>query len=203
MGEMDNVIKEFLIESYENLDQLDRDLVTLEQEPDNTNTLASIFRTIHTIKGTCGFFGFSRLEKVTHVGESLLSLLRDQELKLSAERTSGLLAMVDAVRAMLSRIEETGEEGDGDYSALIARLSRLQEEGAEGSARTSEATFLCDEPSQPQLADEAPRDERPRRLGEMFVEAGRLTPTEVEQALQWQAVAIPDTSAKFSSSKDP
>jgi two-component system chemotaxis sensor kinase CheA len=129
MTESENMVKEFLVESYENLDQLDRDLVALEKDPRNRACLASIFRTIHTIKGTCGFFGFGRLESVTHVGENLLSLLRDGQLVLDPERASALLALVDAVRGMLSCIEATGSDGDGDYAGLVERLTRLQEQG--------------------------------------------------------------------------
>ncbi len=98
---MDEIVKDFLIESNENLDRLDQELVKLESEPSSKELLASIFRTIHTIKGSCGFLGFARLEKVAHAGESLLSLLRDGKLALSEQVTSGLLAMVDAVRCML------------------------------------------------------------------------------------------------------
>ncbi len=127
MSELDGIISEFLVESYENLDQLDRDLVTLEKDPRNPQRLASIFRTIHTIKGTCGFLGFSKLESVTHVGENLLSRLRDGLLFLNPEITSALLALMDAVREMLTRIESTGQEGDGNYAQLIATLTRLQE----------------------------------------------------------------------------
>src|SRR5262245_45018652 len=64
MSDLDSIIKEFLVESSENLDQLDRDLVALEKEPGDQEKLASIFRTIHTIKGTCGFLGFVKLEAV-------------------------------------------------------------------------------------------------------------------------------------------
>ena len=127
MGDMDDIVKEFLVESYENLDQLDRNLVALEQAPTDLEILSSVFRTIHTIKGTCGFLGFGKLEKVAHVGESLLSLLRDGELRLSPEITSGLLAMVDAVRQMLASIEAMGQDGEDEYPALIATLTRLQE----------------------------------------------------------------------------
>jgi two-component system chemotaxis sensor kinase CheA len=127
MSEVDDVVEEFLVESYENLDQLDRNLVALEQRPANREILSSIFRTIHTIKGTCGFLGFGKLEKVAHVGESLLSRLRDGELRLSVDITSGLLAMVDAVRQMLSSIEATGQDGDDEYPALIETLIRLQD----------------------------------------------------------------------------
>ena len=71
MNDLQDVVNEFLVESYENLDQLDRDLVTLEQDPKSEPTLSSIFRTIHTIKGTCGFLGFGKLEGVAHVGRTV------------------------------------------------------------------------------------------------------------------------------------
>ena len=58
MDDQDDIVREFLVESYENLDQLDRDLVALEKEPHDRNRLASVFRTIHTIKGTCSFLSF-------------------------------------------------------------------------------------------------------------------------------------------------
>ena len=121
------IIQEFLVESYENLDRLDRELVSLEKKPDDTETLASIFRTIHTIKGTCGFLGFSKLEAVAHVGENLLSKLRDGLVQLTPETTTALLAMVDAVRQMLTTIESSGQEGERNDAELIATLTRLQE----------------------------------------------------------------------------
>jgi two-component system chemotaxis sensor kinase CheA len=72
MSEQDELLNEFLIESNENLDRLDEELVTLETEPTNKELLNSIFRRIHTIKGVCGFLDFSILESVTHAGENLL-----------------------------------------------------------------------------------------------------------------------------------
>src|SRR3954451_8472764 len=110
MGEMDEVVAEFLAESREGLDSLDRDFVTLEANPNDAQTLARIFRAAHTIKGTAGFLGFTRLESVTHAGESLLSRLRDGELKLSPDMTNSLLSMVDAVRSMLAAVETTGAD---------------------------------------------------------------------------------------------
>jgi two-component system chemotaxis sensor kinase CheA len=125
MTEPDPIVKEFLVESYENLDQLDRDFVALEQNPQDPARLGSVFRTIHTVKGTCGFFGFGKLEAVAHVGENLLCRVRDGEIVLNPEITTALLALVDVIRGILARIESTGEEGDGDYSDLIATLTRL------------------------------------------------------------------------------
>src|SRR5215471_7717616 len=121
----DALVREFLVESYENLDRLDRALVDLEKDPRDADNLASIFRTIHTIKGTCGFLGFTKLESVSHIGENLLSRLRDAELVLDGEITTALLAMVDAIRHILASIEEHEVEDDVDYTPLIEELTRL------------------------------------------------------------------------------
>jgi len=126
MGEMDDIIKEFLVESLENLDQMDRDLVALEEKPDSLELLANIFRTIHTIKGSCGFFAFEKLEAITHQGEDLLHMMREGKLRLNSEITSGLLALVDAVRKILAEIEKSGGEGDGDYTKVAENLKSLK-----------------------------------------------------------------------------
>jgi two-component system chemotaxis sensor kinase CheA len=125
--ESDDLIREFLIESHEGLDRLDQDLVDLEKDPRNRDTLGSVFRAIHTIKGTCGFLGFTKLEGVSHVGESLLSRLRDGEMVLDAQITTALLGMVDAIREILSFIEADGGEGDADYTAVIQRIQALND----------------------------------------------------------------------------
>ncbi|HET9140531.1 chemotaxis protein CheW [Actinophytocola sp.] len=119
MDEIDDVVQEFLVESYENLDQLDRDLVALEKNPTARDKLASIFRTIHTIKGTSGFLAFNRLEHLTHAGESLLARLRDGTQTLDRHSTDVLLQMIDKVRALLSHIEQDGTEGDLETQTVI------------------------------------------------------------------------------------
>jgi two-component system chemotaxis sensor kinase CheA len=116
------VINEFLIESNENLARLDQEMVELEQRPQDTQLLASVFRTIHTIKGTCGFLGFNKLEAIAHLGESLLSRLRDGEMKLTPDLVTLILQVVDATKRMLVSIEATGTEGDENHDALVQRL---------------------------------------------------------------------------------
>lgn len=112
MTEDEEIIQEFLVESRENLDQLDQDLISMEQNLGSRELLSSIFRTIHTIKGTSGFLALSRLESLTHVGENLLSRLRDGELQLTPVRIEALLHMVDAVRALLDVLQRTGADLD-------------------------------------------------------------------------------------------
>ncbi len=122
---MEEIIKEFLVESSEGLDLLDRDLVALERDPSCSNLLAEIFRAVHTIKGTSGVLGFPKLEAVAHVGENLLSRMRDGKLLLNPAITSGLLAMVDALRRLLAEIEQHGTEGNNDYADVVRQLEAL------------------------------------------------------------------------------
>jgi two-component system, chemotaxis family, sensor kinase CheA len=209
MDDADDIVKEFLVESYENLDRLDRELITLEKNPNDCEILASIFRTIHTIKGTSGFLAFDKLGAVAHVGESLLGRLREGQLTLDGEITTGLLAMVDAVRQMLASIEAGGVEGERDDSALISRLTRLQQvpEAAGKSAvapvpeSASEAAVLPANigdvlmqragvvPAEILRAAERQIEGDPRHLGEILVEQGAARPADVVDALQVQQAA--------------
>ncbi len=190
MSDMDDIIQEFLVESTENLDKLDRELVALEKDPTSKNILAGIFRTIHTIKGTSGFLGFGKLEAVTHVGESLLSKMRDGELVLIAEITSGLLLMVDAVREMLASIEATGKDGDRDYQSVIESLTRLQSSKPASAPPETESPTLVTPPP----AQEVPQDKTAtpaKRLGELLVENGKASPEQVAAALVKQIQGDP------------
>ncbi|HEY6925789.1 MAG TPA: chemotaxis protein CheA, partial [Steroidobacteraceae bacterium] len=131
----DEATREFLVESHEGLDQLDREFVALETDPAQQQRVATIFRIVHTIKGTAGFLGFTRLEAVTHAGESLLVRLRDGSLTLTSQITSALLALVDAVRGSLRAIESDGREPQDTHAELIARFELLREGGiVSGSA---------------------------------------------------------------------
>jgi two-component system, chemotaxis family, sensor kinase CheA len=132
--DMREVINEFLVESNEGLDRLDRDLVELEVDPTSRDALGSIFRTMHTIKGTCGFLGFGRLETLAHAAENLLALLRDGKLTINRPIIDALLASVDAVRIILAGVETTGEEPAEDYAELCHLLHELQTPGAVSEA---------------------------------------------------------------------
>lgn len=126
MSELDDkIVDEFLVDSYEGLDRLDRDLVEIETAEDPSAAVARAFRTLHTIKGTCSFFGFARLERVAHAGEHLLSKLRAGEIAPSAAVTRVLLAVVDVVRRILAGIEASRTEPAGDDGELLAQISAL------------------------------------------------------------------------------
>lgn len=131
---MDDIVQDFIIESYENLNQLDHDLIALEKQSHTRETLDRIFRNFHTIKGTCGFFGFSKLQAITHAGENILSLLREGIIKLESDLITALLLVVDSIRNILASVEKFGHEGEQEYHDLLQLLQELQSEKSESSA---------------------------------------------------------------------
>jgi two-component system chemotaxis sensor kinase CheA len=120
------LIKDLLVESFDALDQFDREMLLLEKGEGNAETLNIVFRIIHTIKGSSGCIGLGKIESVAHVGESLLSLLRDGKLAVSPALIGALLEYSDALKAMLRCLKETGEQGGVDYSILLEKLQALQ-----------------------------------------------------------------------------
>jgi two-component system chemotaxis sensor kinase CheA len=123
---MDELTREFLIESQEGLDRMERCMTDLETRPQDAGLLAEIFRAVHTIKGTTGFLGFKRLEKLAHAGENLLGLLRDGKLTADSPMITGLLHLLDGLRSILKTIETEGSEGTDEDAALIAQIEALQ-----------------------------------------------------------------------------
>ncbi|MBW4509223.1 MAG: chemotaxis protein CheW [Scytonematopsis contorta HA4267-MV1] len=118
-------IKAFLAESYENINQIETDIVDLEKTSTVSDKLVNIYRYLHTIKGNCGFLAFSKLEAVAHAGESLLGKLREGRLKINAEIITILLQTIDNIRNILSNIEASNSEGEEDYSYLIQTINNL------------------------------------------------------------------------------
>lgn len=135
MTEDEEILLAFLEESRENLDQLDRDLVDLEIRAGDPALLGRVFRVVHTLKGTCGFLGFPRLERLAHAGEDLLGALRSGDLILDKQMTSSLLRLVDATRAVLASIEATsGEPPEGHQELVLELRGHLPAEGGSSQA---------------------------------------------------------------------
>jgi len=121
---MDDLLREFLAESAENVLRIEQDIVELEQRPEDGELLGGIFRAMHTIKGTCGFLGLCRLEQVAHAAENVLGGLREGALRPSQGVVSDVLAAVDAIKGILDGLERTQKEPAGDDAPLIERLDR-------------------------------------------------------------------------------
>ena len=100
---MDELLSEFLTECCEGMATLDAELVSLERDPEDRDRIASIFRIVHTIKGTCGFLALTRLERVAHAAENVLGRLREGTLDPTPEALGAIFAAVDRVRSILDQ----------------------------------------------------------------------------------------------------
>jgi two-component system, chemotaxis family, sensor kinase CheA len=165
---VDDLTKEFIAESQEGLDRMERCLTELETRPgDSAQLVGEIFRSVHTIKGTTGFLGFERLEKLAHAGEHLLGSLREGKLAVTSELISGLLRLMDGLRAILTLIEATGSEGTragDDDSALIAELAALNVEGPVVAAAGLAAVAVGPQPAAAPAASVAALSDKTLRI---------------------------------------
>jgi two-component system, chemotaxis family, sensor kinase CheA len=198
VGDMDDrIVEEFLVESLENLDQLDRDLVALESDPTSAEHLQRVFRSVHTIKGTCGFLGFSRLESVAHAGEHLLARLRDRTLQLDLAIADALLALSDALRHIVTTLQEERREPPGDDAALIERLRMLAQDAAPGAAASAARAPAA--PARPPAAAKRTGGAKANpgdgidgeRLFDPLVQSGRLAPEQLALAERQQRLGDP------------
>jgi len=131
---MDDLLREFLTETSENLERVDAEIVRFEHEPNNSEILGNIFRLVHTIKGTCGFLGLPRLETLAHATETLMSRFRDG-MPVTGDAVTLVLSAIDRIKIILAEIEEQQGEDGGEDSDLIEQLYRLA-----GHARVNPGT---------------------------------------------------------------
>jgi two-component system chemotaxis sensor kinase CheA len=182
---MDDLLSDFLTETHEGLSAVDEALLRLERAPDDAPTLAEVFRQVHTIKGTCGFLGLSRLEKVAHAAETILGLYRDGSLKVTPEGITLIFAAVDAIRKIVVGLEQHGQEPDGDDAPVIAALD---------AAARGESVAL---PSAPQAKAEAPVEAAPAaapapRAPEVVAEAMQTESATAQQTIRVSVEVLED-----------
>ncbi|WP_439633163.1 chemotaxis protein CheW [Glycocaulis sp.] len=180
---MDELIGEFLAETAESLDTIDVELVKFESDPTDRATLDNIFRLLHTIKGTCGFLGLSRLEAVAHAGETLLGKFRDGTLVADSAAVTLVLQSLDRIKLVLGGLEETGSEPEGDDSELIAKLEALA---------MGEAVEATPEP-----------EPEPEPVIEAVAEGGEAFDADLGRPLRPGEVSLADLEAAFMAAEGP
>ncbi|WPZ33560.1 chemotaxis protein CheW [Thalassobaculum sp. OXR-137] len=152
---MDELLSEFLTETAEGLAELDVEIVKLEQNPNDAGLIASIFRIVHTIKGTCGFIGLPRLETVAHAAENVLGKYRDKELEVTPTSVTVILASLDRIKSILAHIEQTEQEPEGSDEDLIEQLNELAEGRTPTAAPAAPAAPAAAVANDPEAAADA------------------------------------------------
>ena len=121
---MDDILRDFVIETTEAIDVVDAELVRFEQEPNNGAVLAQIFRLVHTVKGTCGFLGLPRLEALAHAAETVIGQFRDG-VPVTTAAVSLILSTIDRIKLIIGELERNESEPEGEDAALIAKLEGM------------------------------------------------------------------------------
>ncbi|OAQ21296.1 chemotaxis protein CheW [Thermosulfurimonas dismutans] len=165
----DDVLQDFLTEAKEGLEKLDEEFVELERDPQNTEILKSIFRTMHTLKGTAGFFGFKTLEGIAHFAEDILSKLRDGLVVADEEIIDILLRAVDHIKAIVAHLEEHKQEPvDETYLDFLVELSNFAEKiakrakGEVGGTKPADKRPLESKASKEEPVEEKDTEEKPK-----------------------------------------
>ena len=141
----------FIDETKEHLQNLSQQLMVLEEEPNNADTINEIFRAAHSLKGMAGTMGYKRMQHLTHIMENALSEIRNGKMTVNAELVDVLFQCLDALEAYLDNIVETQDEGTEENEPIIARLNVFLNGGG-GSAPEPKAE-VKEEPK----AEEAPQ----------------------------------------------
>ena len=164
---------DMIVEGYDGLDRYDQCLLDLEKGQGNDDTINLIFREIHTIKGTSGSIGLSKIEKLTHTGENVLDALKEKEINVSSELITTLLKVSDALRTMFRSLETDFTEGDESFEDLVSHLSSFLEKKGESQSTSGWGMFdeEASEPPSDPVAEES-ADSAQNEATEQASEAG-------------------------------
>lgn len=153
-SEMDELIRDFVVEARETLEGLDEKFVQLEQEPNNRELINEIFRAVHTIKGASGFLGFQNLVNLSHNLENLLKKIRDNEMEITPERIDLILEATNLLKELIGEVSSSGKD-EKDITGIVEKLKtdlegsdRKKKEQKEESLKKEDAGQLDAKPSQ-------------------------------------------------------
>lgn len=180
MDDMQELLEDFLVESFELIEQIDHDLVELESNPDDLELLNRIFRVAHTVKGSSSFLNFDTLTELTHHMEDVLNKARHGELKITADVMDVVLKSVDMMKGLLVSIRDNGNDSSSgiDISQICLQLTAISEGQSSASTTPAAAPATTPEPApapEPAAADippsAIPDDIDPNTLSEDQVNA--------------------------------
>ncbi len=203
----EDVLQDFLTEAKEGLEKLDEEFVELEQDPQNTEILKSIFRTMHTLKGTAGFFGFKTLEGIAHFAEDILSKLRDGLVVADEEIIDMLLRAVDHIKAIVAHIEQHKQEPvDETYLDFLVELSNFAEKvakRAKGETVEEKAEEKGAEKAEEKAPEAAPAEKAEEKPAEETPPKEAAQKPEEKPAEEKPAPTTPPKTEKKEPSKAP
>jgi two-component system chemotaxis sensor kinase CheA len=204
------ILGDFVVESMENLETIEINLVNLEENPGDPETINAIFRPFHTIKGVSGFLNLKKVNRLSHSTENLLDSARQGEFKINDAIVDTILSSVDILKKLVGSVESalsTGDpnlEGDIDVESMIQQVESAKEtatnENVPIGERLIEKGQLKDEQLEEGLAKQKQTPEK--KIGAIFIEEKVVESKEVISALRDQKRAgITDLQVKVDTKK--
>ena len=138
MDEFQEILQDFLVESFELVEKLDEDLVELENTPEDLELLNGIFRVAHTVKGASSFLNFDVLTHLTHHMEDVLNKARHGDLIITPDIMDVILESIDLMKALLETIRDTSADAGIDVAECVVKLDKIS--GGDGDVPTPVAT---------------------------------------------------------------
>ena len=178
MDEFQEILQDFLVESFELVEKLDEDLVELESNPEDLELLNGIFRVAHTVKGASSFLNFDVLTHLTHHMEDVLNRARHGELVITPDIMDVILESVDLMKQLLEQIRDTSSDGGIDVSACVARLDKIT--GGSGEVETP----VVAAPEEKSTEETAVEEESAAADDEDEIDYENMSPEEVEAEIE-------------------
>ncbi len=154
----------FIDETKEHLQSLNDQVLIMEQDPDNVDTVNEIFRAAHSLKGMAGTMGFKRMQRLTHDLENVFSEIRNGKMSVTPDIVDIVFKCLDALEGYLANIQESADEGTEDNEEIIHLLNDVLN-GMDESGNRPEAKTETTEPEEkPEQAEAAVSDEDKRKF---------------------------------------
>jgi len=188
--ELKEILSEFLVETEEMIELLDQRFISLESDPTNRAMLDEIFRAMHSMKGSGGFLGFTRLVDVAHRAENILNKLRQGEMAVTPSVINVVLEAVDVVKLLVADIRESGTDVHVEVTDISAKLDNILagQEPVQTEAAMPPPVVTSNPPAHTVPAHDTPP---PSRLGEILIQEGSASKEQVLEALEQQDRKLP------------
>jgi len=204
----ESLLKDFIVESLEYINEIEVNILNLEQNPEDKDFVNAIFRPFHSIKGVAGFLNLEKIRDLAHSLENALDRVRNDEWPVTTQLIDIILDGADALKGMIgnlkSAMEGSGEQINADLTDLMKRLRLMEEDPAKYSEPPPKVKkigeILVDEGivepgALEKILEDASQTDPPKKLGEALIGEGKATPKQVSQALRKQATQITDAAS--------
>lgn len=200
----ESLLKDFIIEGLEYIDEIEVNVLNLEQDPENKDYINNIFRPFHSIKGVASFLNLEQIRELAHSLETLLDKARNSELSVTSQLIDVILDGADGLKAIIIKLRDDfgGKPAEPlkiDFPSLMARIESVKEGKPAAQERKKVGKILVEEGSVTEKVLEeglkvAKQTVPPKKIGETLIAEGKATPKQVSQALRKQANQGMDTA---------